>query len=179
MPDADWVSLTVRGARNSYLTLAATGDVARRAEELQYAMRQGPCVAAAGGSKWYRSGSVEEDDRWPRWGPQAAGLGIRSRLSVRLAADEDAPIGALNIYSSQFNIKLADVAADIVATRTLPAGSGADDTEAARPAAARTPCRQSLSRGAAATRDKVCARLDVSAWLKKTARLERSGKDQP
>lgn len=98
VPESDWVSLTVR-ARRGYLTLASTDDEARRADELQYALHEGPCVAAADdGSEWFRSGSVRDDPRWPRWGPRAAELGVGSLLSVRLAA-EDTPLGALNIYS--------------------------------------------------------------------------------
>lgn len=100
VPDADWVSLTVRGARSGYLTLATTGSPAREADELQYALHEGPCVDAADEGEWYRSGSVRDDGRWPRWGPRAADLGIHSLLSVRVATEEG-PLGALNIYSGR------------------------------------------------------------------------------
>ena len=95
--DADWVSLTVR-RRGSYVTLASTAPEAQLADELQYALGEGPCVDASHAAEWYRSGSVALDARWPRWGPRAAELGIRSLLSVQLST-EDRAIGAINIYS--------------------------------------------------------------------------------
>lgn len=94
---ADWVSLTVR-KRRSFLTLAATSEEARTADELQYALREGPCVDASEGAEWYRSGDVSSDPRWPRWGPRAAELGVGSLLSLRLLAEQK-PFGALNMYS--------------------------------------------------------------------------------
>lgn len=98
VPDAAWVSLTVTSARRRFVTLAATAEVARVADELQYTLREGPCLDAALDGDWYRSGSVGDDDRWPRWGPRAAEVGIASLLSVKLAT-EDAALGALNMYS--------------------------------------------------------------------------------
>lgn len=95
--DADWVSLTVR-RRGSYDTLASTAPEAQQADELQYALGEGPCVDASHAAEWCRSGSVARDARWPRWGPRAAELGIRSLLSVQLST-EDSAIGALNVYS--------------------------------------------------------------------------------
>ena len=95
--DADWVSLTVR-RRGSFVTLASTAPEAQQADELQYALGEGPCVDASHAAEWYRSGSVAGDPRWPRWGPRAAELGIRSLLSVQLST-EDSAIGAINIYS--------------------------------------------------------------------------------
>jgi transcriptional regulator with GAF, ATPase, and Fis domain len=98
--EANWVSLTVRAARRGFVTLASTGPESQRADELQYALREGPCVTAASEGEWYRSGSVGDDPRWPRWGLRAAGLGIESLLSIQLSTD-DATLGALNIYSSR------------------------------------------------------------------------------
>ncbi|CAM3854369.1 GAF and ANTAR domain-containing protein [Nocardioides zeicaulis] len=98
VPDADWVSLTLRSARRRFVTLAATAEVASTADELQYTLREGPCVDAALDGDWYRSGSVGDDPRWPTWGPRAAEVGVASLLSVKLAT-EDSVLGALNMYS--------------------------------------------------------------------------------
>ncbi|WP_139977316.1 GAF and ANTAR domain-containing protein [Nocardioides litoris] len=96
--DAEEVSLTVRG-REGHRTLAATGEVAEQADAAQYALGQGPCLAAAEGASWIRSGDVRSDPRWPRWGAAAAELGVRSLLSVQLlASDGTSPVGALNLY---------------------------------------------------------------------------------
>ncbi len=97
IPDADWASVTVRVGR-SFETLAATHDEARGLDELQYRLREGPCVDTAVTGEWVRSGAVADDDRWPRWGPEAAALGVCSMLSVQLMADGE-PVGALNLYS--------------------------------------------------------------------------------
>lgn len=97
VPDADWVSLTVR-SRGSFQTLAASSPAARKADEMQYAVGEGPCVEAAVEGGWFRSGDVEVDRRWPRWGPLAVTVGVRSLLSVQLATADD-PLGALNLYS--------------------------------------------------------------------------------
>src|SRR5690606_34530655 len=48
---------------------------------------------------------VAVDERWPRWGPAVAELGVRSVLAVQLSsATIDSPhdaIGAVNLYSTQ------------------------------------------------------------------------------
>jgi hypothetical protein len=98
VPDAEWVSLTIRGRRGNYVTLASTSEVSERADELQYSLEEGPCIEAVEGADWYRSGDVGQDARWPRWGPEAARLGVGSLLSVQLMAG-DGPVGALNMYA--------------------------------------------------------------------------------
>lgn len=100
VPEAQHVSLTVRKRRDTFATLAATSDLAERADELQYSLREGPCVDAALEAEWYRSGEAAHDPRWPRWGPRAGALGVRSLLSVRLMT-QDQRVGALNMYSER------------------------------------------------------------------------------
>jgi GAF domain-containing protein len=98
VPDADHVSLTLRARRGRFLTLASTDDRASELDALQYALAEGPCVAASRGHDWYRSGEVGADPRWPRWGPKAREVGVESLLSISLMA-EDSTFGALNWYS--------------------------------------------------------------------------------
>jgi hypothetical protein len=95
--EADEVSLTTR-ASGTWTTLAATGDLARRADELQYELDEGPCRDAATHTDSLRSGDVASDARWPQWGPRAAGLGVASLLSLPLLR-ETGPASALNLYS--------------------------------------------------------------------------------
>jgi GAF domain-containing protein len=98
LPHADSVSLTVRGRHGRFVTWGSTDERAERADELQYAAEEGPCLSAVEHADWYRSGDVAADPRWPTWGPRVdAELGVRSLLSVRLLGDEDA-LGALNVY---------------------------------------------------------------------------------
>ena len=98
--DADHVSITLIAGRDNYQTLGATDAVAQRLDELQYDLGEGPCVDAADGHDWYRSGAVSIDPRWPRWGSQAGDLGIGSLLSVRLVSGGTS-IGALNFYARE------------------------------------------------------------------------------
>ena len=98
VPDAESVSLTVRTRRLQLQTLAATDELAREADELQYSLREGPCVDSVEQADWFRSGSVGQDRRWPAWGPRAAELGVGSLLSV-LTFSGSEPRGALNMYS--------------------------------------------------------------------------------
>lgn len=94
------VSLTVAGVEGRYETLAATGDTAQRADVLQYELREGPCLEVAESASWFRSGDLTTDLRWPRWGPGAAELGMRSVLAVRLVTAGRRTEGALTFYSA-------------------------------------------------------------------------------
>ena len=98
VPSADWASLTVRGRRGKMTTLGATHEIARRADELQYSLDEGPCVDSVEDHRSYNSGSVRHDERWPRWGAQAAELGVGSLLALLVHAGEE-PTCALNLYS--------------------------------------------------------------------------------
>jgi GAF domain-containing protein len=98
--DADSASLTVRRRRKTFETLSATDDMALRADQMQYTMREGPCVEALEKSEWYRSGEVRTDPRWPVWGPAVGEIGVGSLLSIDLLSGTQS-IGALNMYSRQ------------------------------------------------------------------------------
>lgn len=95
--EADEVSLTTRQS-GQWTTLSATGDLARRADELQYELEEGPCRDAAVHTESLRSGDVAHDRRWPRWGPRAAQAGVGSLLSLPLLRASE-PASALNLYS--------------------------------------------------------------------------------
>lgn len=100
LPAAESASITVRGRRGRYVTLAATDDLAATADQMQYELQEGPCVQVADGGDWCRSGDIATDDRWPVWGTRAAEeLGARSLLSVRLVGDAD-HYGAINAYAT-------------------------------------------------------------------------------
>lgn len=78
---------------------AASDDVVRRVDELQYEHRQGPCVDAILEEEIVHSSNIAADGRWPNWGPRATEeTGIRSMLCFRLFTVEDT-VGALNLYS--------------------------------------------------------------------------------
>lgn len=99
VPAADFASLTIRREGRSFETLAATSEVAVRADEMQYAENEGPCLDAAENVDWVQSGRVATDDRWPAWGRRVAELPVGSLLAVPLLA-QGQRIGALNLYSA-------------------------------------------------------------------------------
>ena len=82
-------------------TLAATSEVCRRGDELQYDLEEGPCLDAAGSHDTVRSADLTRETRWPTWSSRVTReLGVRSILSFRLytATDE---LGALNLYAER------------------------------------------------------------------------------
>jgi hypothetical protein len=98
VPDAESVSLAVRVRHQKLQTLAATDELAMAADELQFALGEGPCLDSVEQADWVRSGSVGQDPRWPVWGPRAAELGVGSLLTVQAYAGSE-PRCALNMYS--------------------------------------------------------------------------------
>jgi GAF domain-containing protein len=88
---------------------AATGSAARKAELLQVEARQGPGLQAVLRRQPVISDELRFDSRWRFWAPQAADLGFRSVLSLRLADGDTS--GALTLYSRRSLFFRADVLA--------------------------------------------------------------------
>lgn len=84
-------------------TPAATDLVARRGDELQYELGEGPCLQSIREQETVWSGDLTVERRWPRWSHRASDeLGVRSMLCFQLFVTHDT-LGALNLYSSQLN----------------------------------------------------------------------------
>ncbi|MFT7874155.1 MULTISPECIES: GAF and ANTAR domain-containing protein [Amycolatopsis] len=81
-------------------TAAASDEVVRQADDLQYALGEGPCLAAWAGRALVRVDDVLTDHRWPRWGPAAAEIEMRSAVSAPLFAG-DACLGAVKVYARE------------------------------------------------------------------------------
>ena len=79
--------------------LAASSDVARRFDSMQFRLREGPAFEAA-----MRQGDnvvLTDRDAWARWPeftPRARALGLTASASVGLSW-EDRPIGSISLYS--------------------------------------------------------------------------------
>ncbi|WP_106181146.1 GAF and ANTAR domain-containing protein [Prauserella shujinwangii] len=102
VPGADLASITLRNSRGEYSTPVRTDPVAAELDHLQYRTGEGPCVHAAdpAGDGTARSDELASGERWPRWGPAAAELGVHAVLSTALLPVSDLPrAGALNLYS--------------------------------------------------------------------------------
>jgi GAF domain-containing protein len=97
IPDADLASITMLNARGEPTTPTFTDKTALELDKVQYALNDGPCLAAL------RHQGVEHvqtasDRRWPTFSAAAAERGIREVMSTPLI-DREAVKGALNLYS--------------------------------------------------------------------------------
>ncbi|UZN04629.1 PP2C family protein-serine/threonine phosphatase [Cellulomonas sp. S1-8] len=82
-------------------TPAASHDVARQVDLIQYDTDQGPCLSAIRDRDMYVTGDLRTEDRWPAFATRAAeASGVRSMLSLRLFVEGD-NLGALNMCSKR------------------------------------------------------------------------------
>lgn len=105
IPGVTQCGITVRQRRGRLSTLAATAPIVNQGDHLQYELREGPCVASALQDEPFMVQSTRSDQRWPRWGPRAADLGLRALISVELSdptsQTEPGTLGAINMYAEQ------------------------------------------------------------------------------
>ena len=94
---ADAVGVLLDAAGGELAPAAATSSTAHKAELLQVEEGQGPGLQAVARRQPVISDELRSDSRWRFWAPQAADLGFRSVLSLRLADDDTS--GALTLYS--------------------------------------------------------------------------------
>ncbi|WP_158546698.1 GAF domain-containing protein [Halopolyspora algeriensis] len=86
-------------------TIAASSRRVHDSDQAQGRLREGPCFDAAlqAGSwhnRFYRSGDLATETRWPSYIPQARALGIGSMVGFQLYRDEEF-FAALNLYSDR------------------------------------------------------------------------------
>ena len=95
----DSASISIVRARRLVETHAATSQLARDGDRLQYETGEGPCLDAIWEHRSVHSPDLGEDPRWPTWGPRVvAETGALSILAFRMFTTSDT-LGALNLYS--------------------------------------------------------------------------------
>jgi transcriptional regulator with GAF, ATPase, and Fis domain len=99
VPGARYAGITLVTGKN-VTTPAATDELVQRIDQVQYATGQGPCLDSAARHETVRSDDLRAEDRWPRFGRQAAELGVVSMLSFQLYVEAE-NFGALNVYASE------------------------------------------------------------------------------
>jgi GAF domain-containing protein len=104
---SDDVGVLLNAGGGELAPAAATSSAAQKAERLQVEEGQGPGLQALARRQPVISDELRFDSRWRFWAPQAADLGFRSVLSLRLADDDTA--GALTLYSRRALFFHADV----------------------------------------------------------------------
>jgi GAF domain-containing protein len=94
----DHVGITAIGP-NGVETVAASSEKTILCDQLQYDLKEGPCIDTVRTHHTAISNAVASDPRWPRWGPAVAETyGVGSMLSVLLYTHDDS-YGVLNLYS--------------------------------------------------------------------------------
>ena len=96
-PSTDGAAVTLLDEHGTR-TMAATSELAEKADALQYQLDEGPCLTAARTGRVVRVDDTAGDRRWPTWNDKATELGIRSALSAPLLIDGQ-PIGAIKLYA--------------------------------------------------------------------------------
>jgi GAF domain-containing protein len=93
----DAASITMLGSRKSIDTVAASDDIVKQVDHLQYLTGEGPCLDAVWTDGVFLVPIMADEERWSQWAPKAARLGIGASLSVHLFTDTN--LGSLNLYS--------------------------------------------------------------------------------
>ncbi len=84
-------------------TMAGTDQLVWKLDTLQYELDQGPCVDAIRDSSVVVVEAMRHQQRWPRFTRQAAQLGLRAQMGLRLYTDEET-LGGLNLYSTESEV---------------------------------------------------------------------------
>ena len=101
IPGADGAGLTLIEAGHADTIVASTPFVSQ-VDAIQYGIKEGPCITAAFEGSTMRSGSLDTDPQWPRFGPRVGHLGVHSALSLPLLT-ADTVLGAMNVYAHERN----------------------------------------------------------------------------
>lgn len=101
VPTARAASITIL-EHGRFKTVAATHEIALRADRLQYDLGSGPCVDAILDETVYNPKDLAVDDRWPEYGRRVVDeLGLRAMLSYRMTLEQAGVIAGLNLYAQE------------------------------------------------------------------------------
>ena len=82
---------------DEFVTSVCSDDIASDIDQFQYKYNEGPCLDAAREDSLQYCPDLINDPRWPRFGPEAVALGMRSLLACRLTTEKT--FGSLNLYA--------------------------------------------------------------------------------
>lgn len=101
LPGFDAVGISTIDNQGNIETRAATSELVRELDRIQYTSGVGPCVEAMRDTKdVVVAPRIRDDTRWPEYVQQAVEHGLRSQLAVQLYLDDEGTMGGLNIYST-------------------------------------------------------------------------------
>ena len=100
IPGFDHVGISTLEAKGKVETRAFVGDLVLPLDAIQYDLEEGPCVETLRGAELVVAPTLRHDQRWPRYVPRAAELGVRSQVAVQLRTADGGILGGLNMYST-------------------------------------------------------------------------------
>jgi GAF domain-containing protein len=100
VPGAEHAGITTLDKGRRPVTPAATHQLVEKVDSVQYSLREGPCLTALQEHATVLADDLPEDERWPRFAPRAADLGVGSMLSFQLFVHSGS-VGALNLYATE------------------------------------------------------------------------------
>jgi GAF domain-containing protein len=77
---------------------AVTDGIVAQVNQLQYELKEGPCLDVISTEHTIYARDLTNEQRWPRWTPQATRLGVASMLCLRLYTIHET-LGALTVLS--------------------------------------------------------------------------------
>lgn len=86
------------GTQRDEAVVAASDATARAAYDLEFILGEGPAHSAVAGGQTVQAAGRGLRERWPQYGPQVAGLGIRALIAVPL---QFPALGVLCAYGSE------------------------------------------------------------------------------
>jgi transcriptional regulator with GAF, ATPase, and Fis domain len=102
-------------ANGAVASAAVTASPVRTSDHVEFALDEGPGLVAIREGSSVLVDDTETDKRWPRWGPRAASLDLRSVLSTPMRNDGNT-VGSLNLYARRVGAFNAE---DLEVTRIL------------------------------------------------------------
>jgi hypothetical protein len=100
IPGFEGASVSIREGDGVIRTLTASDELAHQVDQLQYELHEGPCYDVISGTRSTIVTFMDDEERWPRFGPRAVELGVGSMMSFELTDRPDLR-SALNLYSRQ------------------------------------------------------------------------------
>jgi GAF domain-containing protein len=103
LPAFEHAAISLARGKGRIVTVAATDQVPRTIDQIQYDTGEGPCLSAIREHEMFITSDLSAESRWPAFGARAvAETGVRSMLAFQLFV-RDETLGALNLYSREPN----------------------------------------------------------------------------
>jgi GAF domain-containing protein len=100
LPGVDHVGISIAHRNGTIETKSGTDQLVWELDQVQYELREGPCVHAIEGDNVVVAADIRHEQRWPQYVPRAVERGVKAQVGLRLYVDHET-LGGLNLYSTQ------------------------------------------------------------------------------